>query len=309
MNHSWKYHYMAVALFSAALFMGCSNERDASKTGVLVSTDWLQDHLKDPDLVVLHSGSAELYDSIHIPGARLIIPYDFTIDSETLGNEMPSSDSIAALLRSVGVDKGSRVVLYYESSRLLTRTARVFVALDRVGLGDRAFVLNGGLPAWQDEKRELTDVAPVFSPGNLVLESQKDVIIGASELDRQRWSPDYVVIDARTDEEYYGTPATEEDPAEGGHIEGANFLPYQDLLDDNSYLFKADTELEELFRSAGSEPKKKTVVYCGSGVRASVDYLIARHLGYPVLLYDGSYEEWKDLDYPLTGPAALPDKN
>jgi thiosulfate/3-mercaptopyruvate sulfurtransferase len=309
MNHSWKNLYMTVAFFSAALFMGCSKEGDTMTTGVLVSTDWLQDHLSDPDVVILHSGSAEIFDSIHIPGARLIIPYDFTVESETLGNEMPSSDSIAALLRSVGVDNGSRIVLYNESSRLLTRTARVFVAMDRVGLGERTVGLNGGLPAWEGEKRELSDLSPVFSPGNLVLEKSRNVIIGADELDRKRWSHDYVVIDARTDEEYYGTPATEEDPAEGGHIEGANFLPYQDLLDDSSYLFRPDTELEELFRSAGSEPKKYTVVYCGSGVRASVDYLAARHLGYPVLLYDGSYEEWKELDYPLTGPVALPDKN
>ena len=81
--------------------------------GILVSTEWLQDHLSDPNMVLLHSGSAELYDSLHIPGARLIIPASFTVNTDSNRNEMPHSDSIVELLRKVGVDNDSKIVLYH----------------------------------------------------------------------------------------------------------------------------------------------------------------------------------------------------
>lgn len=309
MYYLWKCLFIPAAFLLAFILTDCSGEKESGKPGVLVSTGWLQDHLNDPNVVILHSGSAELFDSLHIPGARLIIPANFTVFSNSLRNEMPTADSIVELLRRVGVNNDSKIVLYYENSRLLSRTARVYVALDHIGLGERTFLLNGGLPAWQEEERESTDVSPDISFGNLDVTDSKVVVITAAELDRLRWDPDFVVIDTRSDEEYYGTPETEEYYSDGGHIEGAYFLPYQDLLSDNrSYLFKSDAELKELYRNTGMEPDKVTVVYCGSGIRASVSYLAALHLGYQALLYDGSYEEWNELDKPLTGPVTLPEK-
>ena len=56
------------------------------------------------------------------------------------------------------------------------------------------------------------------------------------------------------------------------------------------------------------DPEKVTLIYCNSGIRGSLNYLVAKHLGYPALLYDGSFEEWEELDLPFTGPVAIPDK-
>jgi thiosulfate/3-mercaptopyruvate sulfurtransferase len=292
------------------LLTACSEQVKDDVHGILISTDWLEEHLDDPDLVILHSGSEELYDSIHIPGARLTIPARFTETAADKRNEMPPADSLLALLRKLGVNNDSRIVLYAQSTSLIARTARIFVALDHLGLGERLHVLNGGLPAWQEEERKLTHLVPDIEPGNLTLAELKKVIIKSSELNKGRWSEDLVLIDARSDEEYYGTPASEDNPAVGGHIEGAYFLPYQDLLvDENPYLIKPVMELENLFSKMGMDREKMTVVYCGSGIRASVSYLAVRHLGYPALLYDGSYEEWSSLDLPLTGPVPQPGTN
>ena len=292
------------------LLAACSEQANNEVPGILVSTDWLEEHLDDPDLVILHSGSAELYDSIHIPGARLSIPASFTETVSDVRNEMPPADSLVSLLRKLGVNSDSKIVLYAQSTSLMARTARVFVALDHLGLGERLHVLNGGLPAWQEEERRLTHLVPDIEPGNLTLAGLKEVIIESAELNKGRWSEDLVLIDARSGEEYYGTPASEDTPAEGGHIEGAYFLPYQELLvDESPHLIKPVSELEELFSKMGMDREKMTVVYCGSGIRASVSYLAARHLGYPALLYDGSYEEWSSLDLPLTGPVPRTDTN
>jgi len=310
MYYLWKRLFLASAFLLALIFTDCTGEKESGKPGVLVSTAWLQDHLNDPDLVILHSGSAELFDSLHIPGARLIIPGNFTVNTDSLRNQMPPGDSIVALLRRVGVNNDSKIVLYYETSRLISRTARVYVSLDHIGLGGQTYVLNGGLPKWQEEDGESSEKPGSFTPGNLDPASTKEVIIGVNELDQQRWNSDVVVIDARSDEEYYGSPETEEYYADGGHIEGAYFLPYQDLLsEDNSYMFRSDANLKELFKKVGMDTEKRNVFYCGSGIRASVSYLAARHLGFPALLYDGSIEEWDELDMPLTGPVTLPDNN
>lgn len=296
-------------LLNILLFTACSGVEEEGQGGILVSTEWLQEHMNDPDLILLHAGSSDFYDSIHIPGARLVIPSEFTVERGDIYNELPPADSLVELLRTVGVNQDSRIVLYSQSTSLLTRTARIFLTLDHLGFGDRTFVLNGGLPLWQEEERELTNQSPEVSPGNLRLTDLKDVIIEYAELDTLRWSDKLVLIDVRSDEEYYGAPEEGEEASEGGHIEGAYFLPYQDLLADGSAAFRPDREMEDLFRKAGADPKKQNVVYCGSGIRASVSYLTARHLGYPVLLYDGSYQEWSELDLPLTGPVAMPELN
>jgi len=302
---------LSLLLFIALVFltMGCDKGMPADR-GVLVTTEWLQDHLSDPQCIVLHAGTREGYDSLHIPGARLIRPGDFVVSDGELRNEMPAIDSVVMLLKKAGVNKDSRIVLCYESDRLVSRTARVYLTLVHAGLSGQTYVLNGGMPAWREEGREATDLDPGHPEGNLEALEPVRVLMSASELEKNRWSPHMVVIDARTPEEYHGTAATEEENAARGHVEGAYALPYQNTLqEDTPYLFKSDAELEELFRDSGMDRDKTTVVYCGSGIRASVAYLSARHLGYPVLLYDGSYEEWNRLDLPQTEAVDPPDDN
>lgn len=307
MNHSWKWLCITMAFVSATLFIGCAGKGVSVPSGVLVSTEWLQNHLNDPDLVVLHSGSEELFDSLHIPEARLITPTSFTVNTDSNRNEMPPADSIVYLLREVGVNNDSKIVLYHEDISLLNRTARVFLTLDHLGLGEQTVVLDGGLPAWLEDGYETNDVMADFSAGNFEIDGLKEIFITAAELDQLRWNDMQVLIDARSDEEYYGTPGTNEYPGEGGHIRGAYSLSYLKITtDDSPYLFISENEMEELFRRAGMDPGKVTLIYCNSGIKGSLDYLAARHLGYPAMLYDGSFEEWEELSMPVTRPVDLP---
>ena len=304
-----KFLFYLLSMALAFSTLGCA-QRKAVEPGILVSTDWLQSQLNDPKVLILHVGTEEGYDTLHIPGARLILPGDFVVSNDSMRNELPAMDSIVNLLRKAGVNKDSRIVLCTESARLVSRTARVFLSLKHAGLAGQSHVLNGGSPAWAEEGREISAEASVLPPGNVEALVPVEVVMSTSDLESNRWSPQVVVIDARSDEEYRGTPATEEEEAEGGHIEGAYFMPYQSiLLEDTPYLYKSDAELEKLFKDSGMDRSKTTVVYCGSGIRASVSYLAASHLGYPVLMYDGSYQEWDRLDLPLTGPVDGPEAN
>jgi thiosulfate/3-mercaptopyruvate sulfurtransferase len=267
--------------------------------------------MNDPSLAILHVGTREVYDSIHMEGAQFIDPYDFTVDMEDLRNELPELDSVMKLLGAAGVNDDSKIVLYYESEDLITRTARVFLTLDFAGWGDRTHVLNGGLPGWNElglptsSGFEGSHPFPQESVGG----EEKVVTIVAHELNLKRWNPEYVIIDARSADEYYGEIDSTEMKGARGHVEGANYLDYQHLLSEKeNHMIRSDEELQKELVKAGMDYKKTAVFYCGSGVRASLNYLVARHLGYSALLYDGSIEEWELLELPLTSPVMDPSK-
>jgi len=232
------------------------------------------------------------------------------VSTQDLRNELPSIDSINALLASVGVTVNSKIVLYYDHEKLLTRTARVYVTLDYAGLGDRTYVLNGGLPGWLEKERETTDQVSEFIEGDLQSLKPHEVIITASELDVIRWFPQYTLMDVRSDEEYYGEIDSTGQVISGGHIEGAYAMSYETAISENSpYMLIGDDELRAEFANAGMDPARTTILYCRSGIRASLIYLMAKHLGYAVLLYDGSMEEGEKLGLPLTTPAIDPGRN
>ena len=137
------------------------------RDSLLVSPAWLAAHLKDPDLVVLHVGmgsSPAGYDGGHVPGARWASS-DAFIDDRPPGTELPSADSIAAVLGALGITNRSRVILYGEPWML----GRVFLALDFAGHGDRTAMLDGGLPAWRSAVPSRVD-SPDFKPASRAMQ-------------------------------------------------------------------------------------------------------------------------------------------
>jgi thiosulfate/3-mercaptopyruvate sulfurtransferase len=304
--------YVKVFLFLLAIsFISCSSPDNQNDVGLIVSADWLREQMNDPSLAILHVGTREVYDSIHMEGAQFIDPYDFTIDMEDLRNELPELDSVMKLLEAAGVNDNSKIVLYYESEDLITRTARVFLTLDFAGWGDRTHVLNGGLPGWNEmglATSSGTEGSHPLSPES-INGKEKVVTIVAHELKQLRWNPEYVIIDARSADEYYGEIDSTEMKGTRGHVEGANYLDYHHLLsEENAHMIRSDEELQKEMVKAGMDYSKTAVFYCGSGVRASLNYLVAQHLGYSALVYDGSIEEWELLALPLISPVMDPSK-
>jgi len=300
------------------LLAGCSLNQNNSGEGILVSNEWLKHQLNSSTLVILHVGTQELFDSIHIQGSRYIDPYDFTVTKNDLRNELPEVSVISDLLRSVGVTQDSRILLYYEDEDMISRTARVFMTLDYADLGDRTFVLNGGLRGWTAEdgmvEERMTEgddglrpVTEEVTEGDIEIRDSLEVIMKVEDLKRLRWDPEHVIVDSRSLDEYYGELDSTGLISTDGHIEGAYSMDYKRMIFDTiPYKFRENAELLKEFRKAGMDPSTTAVYYCGSGTRASVNYLIARHLGYPALVYDGSLQEWEELELPVTSPAIDP---
>jgi thiosulfate/3-mercaptopyruvate sulfurtransferase len=83
-----------------------------------------------------------------------------------------------------------------------------------------------------------------------------------------------------------------------GHIPGARSVPFDEVVNDSN-VFKSATELSDLFRSAGVKTGDTVIGYCHIGQQATAMLFAARSIGFPVLLYDGSFEDWAKRNWPV----------
>src|SRR6266481_6232434 len=124
-----------------------TNGGDNVRSEMLVSTKWLADHLKDPNVVVLHVADNVLdYKRGHIPGARFLSQSKFTENVGDLNTELPSPEKLQALFSEFGISDKTRVVIY--ATNWMPNAARAWFTLDYVGHGDRAALLDGGVEQW-----------------------------------------------------------------------------------------------------------------------------------------------------------------
>jgi len=297
-------------LIIAVLISGCSGNIQFKEHNKLVSADWLQSHLNDTSLALIYVGSRLTFDSIHIPNSQYISVRDLLTRNDSLRNELPEINKIDSLLESAGINDHSLIVLCYENEDMIPFTARFFLTLDYAGLGNKTYVLNGGLTEWVKEDRLTTDSLYVKLPGKIGLAENNKIIVSAFEIEKYMNNPDFVIIDARSVDTYTGYFDTIENKFKGGHIEGAVNLPVDWLLDDTlGYLFKKDSELSGEFERAGMNKDKTAVIYCSTGIEATVTYLVSTHLGYKTLFYDGSFEDWVKLHLPVIKPVSHKSEN
>jgi thiosulfate/3-mercaptopyruvate sulfurtransferase len=290
------------ALLPAAAFAATCGGHGTHET-TFVSTQWLADHLTDKNLVILAIGTDEKeFEQAHIPGS---VFFDYHDSHEMksaagLSTELPPMEVLAKNFAKYGVANDSRVVLYWLKD-WWSPTGRVYLTLDAMGLGAQTSVLNGGLPAWQTEKRAIaTGAAPAPESGKLTPCAQDDVIAKLDYVKSSLQAPGVRIVDARDPKVYSGE--NERAGVSAGHIEGAANVFYNSLLDDNGKL-KPDADLKKLFTDAGIKPGDRVVTYCFIGQQASALYTVARYLGYDARLYDGSMDEWtKHPELPIVNP-------
>lgn len=276
----------ACLLLSVSLDLAGQCGGHGTRESMLVTASWLASHLKDANVVVLAVGDAKQYAEAHIPGSVFIEMQDVSTRGDLTLELRPMADLAAAFARK-GVNNDSRVVLYMTKDQA-TPTARVYLTLDAMGLGARASILDGGLPAWQAEGHPVTAEASQVKPGKLTPCPQTDVIASLEYVRSHLNSPEVRILDARDPQYYNGTTASRN---RFGHIAGSTNIPFSSLLDDHGKL-KPAAALQQEFTAAGAAPGGHVVTYCHIGQQASLLYFVARYLGYNAQLYDGSWEEW-----------------
>src|ERR1051325_3641003 len=282
--------FLILIAFAVFITPSISNAQTKVRDSMIVSTEWLAQHFKDDGLVLLQVGDKKEYDAAHIQGAQYIQTSDIsTPRGQGLILELPGVDQLKATFEKLGVADKSRIVVYF-SKDWVTPTSRVYFTLDYLGLGDRTAILDGGLPAWIAEKREVTTEVSSPRVGNFTPHPDPKLVVDASWVSGNINKPGVAILDARDAKFYTGESAGNMPRA--GHIPSAKSIPFSTLVEDPNNKFKSPEALRALFNTAGVKPKDSVATYCHIGQQASLLYFVAKYLGYDAHLYDGSFDDW-----------------
>jgi thiosulfate/3-mercaptopyruvate sulfurtransferase len=290
-----------IALACSVTWLQCqaasSSEAKSSSVGksggnpnLVVSTQWLADHLSDPHLVIVQIGHDQgEYQAAHIPGARFLHMDKFVSNQEP-GSELLPADELKKNLEAIGIGDDSRVVYYAPDWDPMA--TRLFFTLDYLGHGDQAALLDGGMDRWLHEKRPTSSEVVKIEPGTLTLHLHPEIVAKMdwmTKLVAESGKPEVVILDARPMKRY-----------RAGHLPGAESMFWETaLVSEDNPVLKSPQELRQKFDAAGVTSGKKLVSYCEVGLQASYTYFLARYLGYDATMYDGSYSEWSGAKEPV----------
>jgi thiosulfate/3-mercaptopyruvate sulfurtransferase len=253
---------------------------------ILVSPQWLNEHIQDPNLVLLQVTFLKLdYDREHIAGAQYLWPEWLAPNSPEGSYNVPDIAKATTLLENYGITDKSHIVIYHIRNEV-SPAARMFLTLENFGLKGRVSFLNGGLEAWKKENLPLTNAVITPKKGKVKL-VQGNLIVNKDYVLKTLNSSSGLVVDARMKNFYDGDPTG--NPRDG-HITGARNIPYTEMVDPSN-VFKSTDDLKSYFNPVASSDKE-LVTYCFIGQTASVVYMAGRILGYNMKLYDGSLQEW-----------------
>ena len=260
----------------------------------LVSTDWLAQHLGEPDLVVVDSswhmpasgrnGRADFLEA-HIPGARFLDIDELSDRSNPAPHMLPTAAEFGQAMERLGIGSGDRIVVYDNSP--IRTAARGWFMLRHFGARQVA-ILDGGFQQWLAEGRPTESGEPAHRDARFDAQ-ERDELVTKEQLLAGAGQP---WLDARGKGRFEGS---EPDPRPGvapGHAPGARNLPFSALYDENGR-FRSPGEIRRLFDQAGVDPARPFVASCGSGVTANSLIFAAHLLGNDATrLYDGSWSEW-----------------
>ena len=265
---------------------------------MLVSTDWLARHLADPDLRILDASwylptvardpRAE-YDDAHIPGARYFDIDEIADLRSPLPHMVPPVEKFMSRMRAMGVGDGHQVVVY--DSAGIFSAPRVWWLFRLMGQ-DKVAVLDGGLPKWLAEGREVTSAPPTIRDRHMTVSRQHDMVKDVTEVATASKLGDWQIVDARPAERFIGAAPEPRPGLRMGHIPGSRNLPFMTLLNEDGTM-KDPADLRALFNAAGVDLEKPVISSCGSGVNACILDLALTRLGAARhAVYDGAWAEW-----------------
>ena len=264
----------------------------------LVSTEWLAAHLKDPDLRILDASwylpdagrdARAEYSTAHIPAARFFDLEAMSDHRSALPHTAPPPEKFISRMRAMGVGDGHQVVIYDGAG--LFSAARVWWLFRLMGKTGVA-VLDGGLPKWLAEGREVEDMPPVLRDRHMTVSRQNQLVKDVTQVAHAAKLAEAEIIDARAAPRFRGDTPEPRAGLRAGHIPGSKNLPYTSLLNSDGTM-KSVTDLRAAFEAAGVDLAKPAITTCGSGVTAAILSLALERIGHRNhALYDGSWAEW-----------------
>ena len=264
---------------------------------VLVSTEWVAAHLKDPAVRIAEVDvDTKAYDEGHVPGA---IGWAWNTQlCDTLRRDILSKEEFEALMSDSGVSPAMTLVIYGDNNNWFAAwalwQAKIYGHQD-------VRLMNGGRKKWLAEGRELLKEAPSVTrtsyrakPADLSLRAFLPEVQAASA------NRTAALVDVRSPQEFTGEilapPGLPETCQRGGHIPGGRNIPWGKAANDDG-TFKSADELRALYGAEGVDGSKPVIAYCRIGERSSHTWFVLKYLlGFDkVTNYDGSWTEWGNL--------------
>jgi thiosulfate/3-mercaptopyruvate sulfurtransferase len=270
---------------------------------VLVTSDWLGDHLNDESVVIAEvDEDPSLYDEGHIPGAIKLHWQDDLQDP--IERDLIERPAFERLMGELGISNDSTLVLYGDKNNWFAAYAYWYLKI--YGHGD-VRILDGGRTKWLDESREVTkDVPQRGKTQYTAAERDESIRTYRDAVKEGIGEQTNALVDVRSPQEYAGDlispPGYEQEGAQrAGHIPTAKSIPWAQAVRDDG-TFKTADELRQLYESKGVTADKDVTAYCRIGERSAHTWFVLRELlGYEqVKNYDGSWTEWGNLvDVPI----------
>ena len=266
-----------------------------ARSDVVVGTEWVAEHLNDPNLRLVEVDVDAEADGVgHIPGA---IGWNWTTQLEDqVLRDIPSRDDWNELLSASGIGSDTKIILYGDNNNWFATFA---YWLARMFGHEDVVIVNGGRMKWELEGRPLTTEVP---------EVQRAAYQASGPDEGQRALFDDVqshiqqagaaLVDVRSPAEFTGEiiapPGLPETAQRAGRIPGATNVPWLLAVNEEDGTFKSADELREVYASRGITSERDVVVYCRIGERSSHSwFVLSELLGYDqVRNYDGSWTEW-----------------
>ncbi len=270
---------------------------------VLVSTDWVADHLDDDSIRIVEvDENPALYAESHIPGA---IGFDWKADlQDQVKRDFLSPAEFGALMGSRGISNDHTVVLYGDRNNWFAAYTYWYF---RYYGHDKVKLINGPRDKWIAEGRETSTEVPGHpeasfeaSPGDDAIRARRDEV--AAALDDQT-----SLVDVRSPQEFSGELIAmvgyeQEGAQRAGHIPGAASVPWAKSVNEDGTFLDADA-LRELYSGAGVIADGAPIIaYCRIGERSAHTWFVLHELlgESDVKNYDGSWTEWGNLvDVPI----------
>jgi len=300
----------AAILAVFALATGLHTAAKALEATPLVSADWLESNLDNPDLLVLDlrsplakSGKDD-YLKAHIPGAVWSeYPGYWRTSRGGVTGVLPSVEKLEASLSELGVHEDRTVVLVPAGTSDLDfgAAARVYWTFKYLG-HDKAAILDGGHAVWAASGRPL-EAGNVVPEGDMfVAEPRPELLVSTDEVASLTGGP-ALLLDSRPLAQFEGKEK-HEDATRFGHLPGAVHFDQAQFYDSKTNRLKAKDALKALASRTVSTPETPVIAYCNTGHWAATNwFVLSELLGHEnIAVYDDSMVGWsRQADLPVAG--------
>jgi len=259
-----------------------------SYLNLIIEPDVLDQHLDDPDIVIIDLCKEKQYQQAHIPEAQYIAYQNIVHIEKPVMGLLPDADQFSRVISNAGITENTHVVAYDDEGGGCA--ARLIWTLHVYG-HEKTSLLNGGLHSWSNEGRQLNNKTTTANASSYTLTNTGRHTTDRAYIIDHLEDTSTALLDARSAPEYKGEKKFAE---KAGHIPGAVHFEWTNAMDLNNNLRLLPKDIiQQRLDQLGLTSNKEIITYCQSHHRSAFSWLMLKYLGYEnVKGYPGSWSDW-----------------